>query len=315
MNIIFFGTPEIALPILTTLHDHYSIKLVVCKPDKPQNRGQKLISPPTKEFALKYNIPYYQPNKLKNNEDAYQLFKKINPDYLIVVAYGLILPESILKLPKKAPINIHFSLLPKYRGAAPVNWAIINGEKYTGVTTMLMNNSLDGGDILLQRSMLIEKKTAPEVCNELAFLGAKLVIKTIDNFSSIKAKKQNEKKVSYAPILKKEDGLIDWNKKAIQIERMIRGLLNWPAAYTYLHNRLIKFYEAFAVNDIEVGRKDQEPGKIIKVSKDSFYVTTGEDLLQVLKLQIEGKRILTTSEFLRGNKLQVGDCFSSKNLD
>lgn len=315
MNIIFFGTPEIALPILSTLHEHYSVTLIVCKPDKPQNRGQKIIYPPTKAFALKYNIPYYQPSKLKNNEDAYQLLKKINPDYLITVAYGLILPEAILKLPKKAPINVHFSLLPKYRGAAPVNWAIINGEKYTGVTTMLMNNSLDGGDILLQSSMLIEKKTAPEVCNELAFLGAELTIKTIDKFSCIKAKKQNEKKASYAPILKKEDGLIDWNKNAILIERMIRGLLNWPTAYTYLHNRLIKFYEASAVNDIGVDKKNQKPGKIVKINKDSFYVATGMGLLEVLKLQIEGKRILTSSEFLRGNKLREGDCFSSKYLD
>ena len=239
MNIIFVGTPEIALPILSTLHQYYSVKLIVCKPDKPQNRGQKIFYPPTKEFAIKHNIPFYQPAKLKNNEKACEILGAVNPDFLVVVAYGLILPDNVLSLPMVASINVHFSLLPKYRGAAPVNWAIINGEKYTGVTTMLMNSTLDGGDILLQSSTMINKKSALELSNELAQLGSALIIKTINNFHSIKRKKQNEKKASFAPILKKEDGLINWHEAAIVIERKIRGLLNWPAAYSYLNNKLL----------------------------------------------------------------------------
>lgn len=311
MNIIFFGTPEIALPILSTLHEHYSVKLIVCKPDKPQKRGQKLISPPTKEFALKHNIPYYQPTKLKNNEKAYKILSAVNADFLVVVAYGLILPNNVLTLPRVAPINVHFSLLPKFRGAAPVNWAIINGEKYTGVTTMLMNNTLDGGDILLQRSTIIDKKSAPELCNELAQLGSELIVKSINNFHNIKSKKQNEKKASYAPILKKEDGLINWHDRAIEIERKIRGLLNWPTAYSYLNNKLIKFYEATTVNKTFIPN-DAKPGEVVKVTKDTFYIKTGEGLLEIQKLQIEGKRILTTAEFLKGNPIKKGDFFYTK---
>jgi methionyl-tRNA formyltransferase len=311
MNIIFFGTPEIALPILSTLHERYSIKLIVCKPDKPQNRGQKLISPPTKEFAIKYNIPCYQPDKLRNNENAYGILKEINSDFLIVVAYGLILPNTILTLPKVAPINVHFSLLPKYRGAAPVNWAIINGEKYTGVTTMFMNNSLDGGDILLQRTTIIDKKTAPALCNELAFMGSKIIMETVNNFSNIRRKKQNENKASYAPILKKEDGLINWNESAIEIERKIRGLLNWPTAYSYLNNKLVKFYEASTVNK-SLNTNNVKPGEIVKITKNTFYIATGEGLLEIYRLQMEGKNILTAAEFLRGNRIQQGDLFNIK---
>ena len=308
MNIIFFGTPEIAVPILSTVHTHYNIKLLVCKPDKPQRRGQKVIPCPTKKFALLHNIPFIQPFKLKNNKEIITVMKDINPDFIIVVAYGLILPTSILNIPKKAPINVHFSLLPKYRGAAPVNWVIIKGEKYTGVTTMLMNSSLDGGDILLQRSTIVDNKSAPELCSELARLGSELIIKTINNFSLIKRKKQNENKATYAPLIKKEDGLIDWDKPAAEIERKIRGLLDWPTAYSYLNGKLIKFYAAKATNKTTID--NYKPGEVVCISKDSFCIATGNGLFEVHKLQSEGKKILNAAEFLRGNRIEKGSCFS-----
>lgn len=309
MDIVFFGTPEIAIPILSTLHNHYNIKLLVCKSDKPQKRGQNIISCPTKTFALTHNIPFIQPSKLKNNKEIFEVLKSTNPDFIIVVAYGLILPSSILNIPKKASINVHFSLLPKYRGAAPVNWAVINGEKYTGVTTMLMNSSLDGGDILLQQSTIIDNKSAPELCSELATLGSKLIIKTINNFSNIKRKKQNEKKASYAPLLKKKDGLIDWSRSAVEIERRMRGLLNWPTAYSYSNGKLIKFYSATIVNKIPTNK--YKPGEIVNISKDSFCIATGNGLLEIHKLQIEGKKILNTADFLRGYRIEKGSCFST----
>jgi methionyl-tRNA formyltransferase len=312
MDIIFFGTPQISLPILSTLYERYTVKLIVTKTDKPQSRGQKIIFSATKEFALKHNIPIFQPSKLKNNENAYELIKKIRPDFLVIVAYGLILPENILNIPKYAPINVHFSLLPKYRGAAPVNWAIIKGEKYTGVTTMFMNSTLDGGDILLQSSTLVDKKDAPTLSNELASLGSKLIVKTIDSFPHIKRKKQNESKVSYAPILRKEDGLINWEDSAIQIERKIRGLLNWPTAYSYLHDKLVKFYAAEAFDHSLDKSNYNRPGVICKINDRNFYITTGEGILAIQKLQMEGKKILSAADFIRGNRIKEGDSFSSE---
>lgn len=308
MDIVFFGTPEIALPSLEKLHNRYNVRLIVCKIDKPKNRGHKYVYAPTKEFAIKHKIEVFQPKSLKNNIEAIEIIKTIKPDFLVVVAYGLIIPKTILNIPKKAPINVHFSLLPKYRGAAPVNWAIINGEKYTGVTTMLMNEKLDAGDILLQDYTTIDKKDAQQLNSELSIMGSNLLIKTLDNFNRIKPKKQNEERVNFAPMLKKEDGIINWSESAKRIECRIRGLIPWPTAYSFLNKKRIKFYKAHVKRDNhhENGFK---VGQIMMITKDNIYIKTGKDILVVDELQLEGKKRMKAGEFIRGSQIKIGDIF------
>jgi len=303
MNVVFMGTPEIAVPTLKALLDNnINVSLVVCQPDKPKGRGKKLAPPPVKEFALENKLEVYQPEKIKNNPEVYEKIKSYNPDFLVVVAYGKILPKEILEIPKKAPINVHFSLLPKYRGAAPVNWAIINGEEITGVTTMFMDTGLDTGDILLKEETKIDKKTALELLNELSVVGANLLIKTIKQFDSITPTKQNDEEATYAPILKKEDGLLDFNEDAVIIERKIRGLQPWPTAYTYLNNKMLKIFNA----DVVENNSNLEPGTIFDVTKKSFKIKCKNNALLIKELQFEGKKRMEASAFLAGYKLENG---------
>lgn len=304
MKIIYMGTPHIAVEPLKTLFNHPDIKIpmVVCQPDRPKGRGKKMSPPPVKEFAIENNIKVYQPDTLKNNKNAIEIFREISPDFLVVVAYGKILPTEILSIPRFAPINIHFSLLPKYRGAAPVNWAIVNGEKYTGVTTMIISEGLDKGDILLQKSTDVDKKTSIELSEELSEMGAELVCETISNFSNIKPQKQDDSKSSYAPIIKKQDGLIDWRNDAYYIERQIRGFQPWPSAYTFLNGKLMKIFSA------EVIDTDGQhiAGEVIYVDKKSFIVKCGNNSLKILELQMEGKKRTSAERFLMGSKLDTG---------
>ncbi|BAI81445.1 methionyl-tRNA formyltransferase [Deferribacter desulfuricans SSM1] len=303
MNVVFMGTPEIAVPTLKELIDNdINVSLVVCQPDKPKGRGKKLTPPPVKEFALQHNLEVYQPDKIKNNQEAYDKIKFCNPDFLVVVAYGKILPKEILDVPKKGPINVHFSLLPKYRGAAPVNWAIINGEEKTGVTTMLMDTGLDTGDILLKEETFVDKKTAPELLDELSITGAKLLIKTLTNFDDITPIKQDDEQATYAPILKKEDGIINFDEDATIIERKIRGLQPWPSAYTYLNGKILKIFEADVVKD----NTEVEPGTIFDITKKNFKVKCKSDALVIKELQFEGKKRMNTAAFLSGYKLENG---------
>lgn len=304
MKIIYMGTPHIAIKPLKSLLNHPDIKIpmVVCQPDKPKGRGGKIAPPPVKEFAIENNIKVYQPDTLKNNKNAIEIFREVSPDFLVVVAYGKLLPTEILSIPRFAPINIHFSLLPKYRGAAPVNWAIVNGEKYTGVTTMTISEGLDKGDILLQKSTEVDKKTSIELSEELSEMGAELVCETISNFSNIKPQKQDDSKSSYAPIIKKQDGLIDWHNDAYYIERQIRGFQPWPSAYTFLNGKLMKIFSA------EVIDTDRQylAGEVIYVDKKSFIVKCGNNSLKILELQMEGKKRTSAERFLMGSKLETG---------
>ncbi|KAA0257689.1 methionyl-tRNA formyltransferase [Deferribacter autotrophicus] len=309
MNIVFMGTPEIAVPTLSKLVEMgFNVNLVVCQPDKPKGRGKKLQPPPTKEFALKHGIEVYQPEKLKNNDEAYYKIAEKNPDFLVVVAYGKILPAKILNIPGKAPINVHFSLLPKYRGAAPVNWAIINGEGKTGVTTMLMDVGLDTGDILLMDETSIDRKDAVELSKELSESGANLLIETIKNFDYITPKKQDDSAATYAPILKKEDGLINFNESAEVIERKIRGLQPWPTAFTYYNGKLVKFFKA----DVTKDKKELSPGTIFDVTKKDFKVKCIEGSLIVKEIQFEGKKRMPVASFLAGFSIKEGDRFEPK---
>ena len=268
-KIIFMGTPEIAVPSLKALVENgFDIPLVITQPDKPKGRGQAVQYPPVKEYALTAGLEVYQPEKIKNNTEVMEKLKSISPDFFAVAAYGKILPQEVLDIPKIAPVNVHFSLLPKYRGPAPVNWAIMNGEEETGVNTMLMDAGMDTGDILLTAKTPILKKNAGELADELAVTGAELLIKTLNEFESITPIKQDNNKATKAPMMNKEMGLINWSQDASQIERMIRAFTPWPASYSMLDNKKIKIFKS----DVAEINHNAAAGTIIDVDKDSITV-------------------------------------------
>ncbi len=242
------GTPEFAVPSLKALLDSDNkVLAVICQPDKPVGRKRELSKPATKKFAESLNIPVIQPSKIKNNKEFLNKLKEYSSDLICVTAYGKILPKSILDLPSKGCINVHASILPKYRGAAPINWAIIKGETQTGITTMKMDEGMDTGDILLIEKTEIEFADTSETLSErLSEIGAKLLIKTIDQLikDNLKPIEQDDSKSSLAPILKKEHGKIDWTKTALEIRNQIRGLLPWPVAFTYLNGKMLKIFDA-----------------------------------------------------------------------
>ncbi len=303
-KIVFMGTPEIAVPSLKALIESgYDIPLVITQPDKPKGRGQSMAFSPVKECALSYNLNVYQPEKIKNNQEVIDKLKEIAPDFFAVVAYGKILPQEVLDIPNTAPINVHFSLLPKYRGPAPVNWAIMNGEEETGVDTMLMDAGMDTGDILLTEKTPILYKNAGELANELAIKGANLLVKTINEFSSITPKKQDDLLSTKAPMMDKEMGQINWSLDGVIIERMIRAFTPWPASYTSLQGRKLKIYKSQVVES-----DNKKPsGEIIEVNKDSFTVQTGNKALKILELQFEGKKRMDSKSFLAGAKIVTGE--------
>lgn len=306
MKVVFMGTPEMAVPTLRELvENNIEVALVVTQTDKPKGRGNQVQAPPVKEFALEKGIPVIQPQSLRNNNEVLEQLKRVAPDFLVVAAYGKILPQAVLDVPKYAPVNVHFSLLPKYRGAAPVNWAVINGEKETGVATMLMDAGLDTGDILLVEKTPIDKKTAEDIALELSETGAKLLIKTLNEFQSITPVKQNEAEMTYAPMMKKEDGLIDWSKPAAVIECMIRGFVPWPCAYTTLAGKTMKLFQAEVVNAPD----NMENGCIFDVTKKSFSVKCGEGGLRILELQPEGKKRMPAASYLAGAKMNGDERF------
>lgn len=305
MKIIFMGTPETAVPTLKAIVEKgHEVPLVVTQPDKPKGRSSALVPTPVKEYALSAGLKVVQPEKLKNNEEFMSLLESLEADFLVVVAYGKILSERVLKSPKKAPINVHFSLLPKYRGAAPVNWAIVNGEADTGVTAMLMDVGLDTGDMLMKAVTPIERKTTEDLLAELAVTGAELLIETLDKFDTITPEKQNDAEHTYAPMMKKEDGLIDWNKSAAEIERMIRGFQPWPVAYSMLDGQMFKFFAADTAENC-----GKPAGTIFDITKKSFSVACGKDALIVKELQAEGKKRMPAANFLSGFRLEEGKTF------
>ncbi|PLX67034.1 MAG: methionyl-tRNA formyltransferase [Denitrovibrio sp.] len=303
MKVVFMGTPEMAVPTLRELIENdIEVTLVITQTDKPKGRGKQMQAPPVKEFALEHGIEVVQPKSLKNNDEILEQLKAAEPDFLVVAAFGKILPQAVLDVPKFAPVNVHFSLLPKYRGAAPVNWAVINGEKETGVATMLMDAGLDTGDILLVEKTPIEKKTALDIAEELSETGAKLLIKTLKEFDSITPIKQKESDMTYAPMMKKEDGKIDWIKSAVTIECMIRGFVPWPTAYTSLGGKTVKLFKV----EIVKAPEDLDAGMVFDITKKSFSIKCGNGGLKVLELQPEGKKRMPVASFLAGTKL-TGD--------
>lgn len=302
-KIVFMGTPEIAVPSLKALVENgFDIPLVITQPDKPKGRGQAVQYPPVKEYALTAGLEVYQPEKIKNNTEVMEKLKSISPDFFAVVAYGKILPQDVLDIPKIAPVNVHFSLLPKYRGPAPVNWAIMNGEEETGVDTMLMDAGMDTGDILLTVKTPILKKNAGELADELAVTGAALLIKTLNEFESITPVKQDDNKATKAPMMNKDMGLIDWAQDASQIERMIRAFTPWPASYSMLDSKKVKIFKS----DVVESNHNAAAGTVINIEKESFTVACGNNALKILELQLEGKKRMDTKSFLAGYKLEKG---------
>ena len=296
LRVIFMGTPEFAVPSLAALHERTEILCVVTQPDKPKGRGHKLQPPPVKIFATENNLRVLQPPKLRTPEIVAEL-AALKPDFIIVVAYGKILPQSVLDIPRVACVNVHASLLPKYRGAAPIEWAIIRGEKVTGVTTMLMDAGLDTGDMLLTREVEIgDEMILPELHERLMTAGAELLIETLDRFDEITPLKQDDSLSTYAPLLTKETGLIDWRKPARELHNLIRGLYGSARAgkFKIWRSRLTAENLSLAAGEI-------------KIVDQKFFVGTGDGTLEILELQAPNAKRLPAADFLRGNK--VGENF------
>lgn len=304
MRIIFMGSANFAVPSLEQLvESEHDVIEVVCQPDKPAGRGRKITACPVASFAREHELSLYQPTSLKRHE-AFERIQELTPDMIVVVAYGKLLPSEILELPHMGCINVHASLLPKYRGAAPINWAIINGEEETGVTTMFMNEGMDEGDILLARSVDIDElDNAIEVEERLQQLGARLLIETIRDLEKgeLKGMPQDGSMATYAPILSKKDGLIDWSQSAKAVANRIRGLVPWPVAYTYVDGKLLKIFEAHAASE----PCHEEPGTIIR-SKEHLAIATGDGVIYPIEVQLEGKKRMKCEDMLRGCPIKAG---------
>ncbi len=303
MRIVFMGTPEFAVPSLKALAGSgEEVIAVVAQPDRPQGRGLKLSPPPTKVFAEELGIPVLQPERIRTEEFLKEL-RELGPDVIVVAAYGKILPKPVLELPPFGCINVHASMLPRYRGAAPVNWAIARGEKVTGVTIMRMDEGMDTGDILLTREVPIDDEdTGETLARKLSLAGAELLLTALGNLKrgELRPRKQDDSLATYAPMLKKEDGRIDWNKPAREIRDLIRGMLPWPGAFTYLDGKLLKIYRA------AVSEGDGKEGEVITASQGVLRVAAGEGALDILELQMEGGKRLSSRDFLSGRKIEPG---------
>ncbi len=314
MDIVFFGSSNFAVPSLKALLScAHKISCVVTQPDKKRGRGLSLGITPIKEVARDFNLKIYQPENI-NIPEAIKFLKDPNPDLLIVIAYGQILPQEILDIPKIFAINVHASILPKYRGAAPVNWALIKDEKTTGVTVIKMTKEMDAGPIILQKTIDIqEDDTAIMLEDKLSGMAAQLLLDSIQSIQDNKYKliPQDENNASFAPKLKKENGRIDWSRPAWDIYNLIRGCISWPGAFTYYNGKLLKVYKA-KVSSCVREFSSSVTGKIISVSKEGIVVATGKDNLIIEELQIEGKRRMKVEEFIAGHKICIGEILKEK---
>lgn len=306
MRIVFMGTPQAAVPTLRRcVEDGHEVVAVWTQPDKPSGRGNKVGFSPVKEFALAHGLNVIQPARIKNDE-AKQLFASHDADVAVVVAYGRILPDEFLRAPRRGCINVHFSLLPLYRGAAPTNWAMVNGESETGVTTMFIEPTLDTGPILLQRKTEIGvTETAPELMQRLAEIGAELLSETLIDLDSITPRPQRDQDATFAPVLKKEDGAIDWTLPAAAIERRVRGFQPWPNAYTSFQSKGLTIWRAEPVGSPS---PNAAPGEVIVVRGGELLVSCGEQTaLRLFEVQPEARKRLAVRDFINGLRVKVGD--------
>ncbi len=306
MNIIFMGTPDFAIPTLKALYDNgHNVMAVFTQTDKPKGRGMKLTPSPVKEFALAHNTLVYQPESLKRETETYTpIIKDMNPDAIVVVAYGKLLPPEVLEIPKLGCINVHGSLLPKYRGAAPIQWTVLNGDEFGGVTTMLMAEGMDTGDMLMKESVKVgENETSAELYDRLSFVGAELLIKTLNAVEKgeIIPIPQNEDEASLAPMLSKELCPIDFTKTAKEVHSQICGLSDWPCATTNLDGKKLKVYRCEIVS---ASKGNHTPGEI--VNEKDFTVACGDGLIRFLEIQVEGSKRMDTKSYLLGRPVKKG---------
>jgi len=310
MRVVFMGTPDFSVPTLEKIIEAgHEVIGVVTQPDKAKGRGKKVLFPPVKEKALEHNLPVYQPKRAREPEFIEQM-RELNPDVMVVVAFGQILPKALLDIPKYGCVNVHASLLPKYRGAAPIQWAVIRGEKVSGVTTMQMDVGLDTGDMLMKTEVaLAEDETGGSLHDKLSVLGGELLIETLKGLEAgtIQPEKQDDSQTGeYARMLDKALGKVDFSMPAEEIERLIRGLNPWPSAYTFYHGKTMKFWKAKVVS-ADADGEAAAPGQILSVDKKGFTVQTGDGALRILELQMEGKKRMDAGAFLRGCSMAAGE--------
>lgn len=325
MKVIYMGTPDFAVgPLEAIIAAGHQVVLVVTQPDKQKGRGKEIQYTPVKECAIKHNIPVFQPVKIKEPEAVSHL-KEYEADIFVVAAFGQLLSEEILNMPKYGCVNIHASLLPKYRGAAPIQWVILNGEKETGVTIMQMDKGLDTGDMLLKEVVTIDKEETGETLHDkLAVTGSKLIVEALEKIEAetIERTPQNGEESCYAKMLTKALGQINWQDDAEKIERLIRGLNSWPSAYTKYGNKTLKIWKAQVLSEqtkevLEklktqgISLEQVKPGTVCYVSKEEIFVKTGKNLLNIVELQLEGKKRMTVKEFLLGRQIEIGTVFSA----
>lgn len=319
MKIVFMGTPDFAEESLKAIYEaNYEIIGVVTNPDRPKGRGMKMVASPVKEFAIKKDLKIFQPQKVRNNEEFINEIKALNPDVICVVAYGKILPKEILEIPKLGCINVHASLLPQYRGAAPIQWAVLNGNKTTGITTMYMDEGMDTGDMILKEKVTIgEDETTGELWDRLSKLGGELLVKTlksIENGTATRTKQEGE--FSMAPMLNKEMAKINWEEQtAEQIKNLVRGLNPIMGAYTFLNGKKIKFWKVDVAKSTEImvgGPMDfmRDGTVIVSDKKDGIFIKTKEGILKVIEIQGENAKRMTIQEFLRGNPIDEFEVFN-----
>lgn len=311
MRILFMGTPDFARDSLEAIFEAgHEILAVVTNPDKPKGRGMKMIPTPVKEYAIEKNIPVYQPTKVKNNVEFIEEIKNLNPEVICVVAYGKILPKEILEIPKYGCINVHASLLPKYRGAAPIQWAVLNGDKTTGVTTMYMDIGMDTGDMILKEEVEIgEDETTGELWNRLTKIGGNLLKETLKQIEAGTAPRTKQgEDFTMAPMLNKEMAKIDWqNKSAKEIKNLVRGLNPIMGAYSILNGKKIKFWKVQIVEEFE---SNEEAGTVVlSDSKKGLYIKTKDGIISVIEIQGENAKRMNIGDFLRGNNIEVGNKF------
>ncbi|MBT9779286.1 methionyl-tRNA formyltransferase [Clostridium sp. MCC353] len=311
MRIVFMGTPEFSVNVLVSLvNAGHEVTAVVTQPDKPKGRGKAVLMTPVKEKALEYQIPVYQPVKVKDPEFI-KILEDLNPDVIVVVAFGQIVSQAILDIPKYGCVNIHASLLPKYRGSAPIQWAIIDGEKETGITTMMMDAGIDTGDMLEKVIIPIDKdETGGSLHDKLSAAGAELILSTLEGLEkkTIVPVPQTDEGTCYASRLTKTLGDIDWNASAASIERLIRGLNPWPSAYTMWNGKTLKIWSA----QVAEWSGEGTPGQVVACDSDTLVVKTGDQALSIKELQLEGKKRMDISSFLRGYAVECGTVFERR---
>lgn len=308
MRVVFMGTPDFAVGTLEELiKAGHEVIGVVTQPDKPKGRGKTLMPTPVKEVALKYQIPVYQPKKVREKEFT-EALRNLSPDVIVVAAFGQIITKEILEIPRFGCINVHASLLPAYRGAAPIQWAVINGEKESGVTIMQMDEGLDTGDMIDKVVVpLAQDETGGSLFDKLSQAGARLcvkVLKDLEEGKAVREKQPEESTTPYASMISKKMGEINWSQPAGSIEQLIRGLDPWPSAYTKLQGKTLKLWKARVV---EEKQEKGQPGEVVQVEKEAFFVQTGEGILKIEELQMEGKKRMDTGAFLRGFQLACGE--------